>query len=152
MKYENIIVERRGKVGLITLNRPKSLNALCDPLIDELAVALAAFEADEQVGCLVLTGSEKAFCAGADLKAMQDMGHMSGYKGNFAHDWSCVAHCRKPVIAAVSGLAIGGGCELAMCCDIIIAADNAQFGLPEITLGMLPGLGGTQRLPRAIGK
>ena len=152
MKYENIIVERRGKVGLITLNRPKSLNALCDPLIDELAVALAAFEADEQIGCLVLTGSEKAFCAGADLKAMQDMGHMSGYKGNFAHDWSCVAHCRKPVIAAVSGLAIGGGCELAMCCDIIIAADNAQFGLPEITLGMLPGLGGTQRLPRAIGK
>lgn len=152
MDFENIIVERRGKVGLITLNRPNSLNALCDALIDDLAAALLSFESDEQITCLVLTGSAKAFCAGADLKAMQDMGHMHGYKGNFAHDWSCVAHCRKPVIAAVSGLAVGGGCELAMCCDIIIAADNAQFGLPEITLGMLPGLGGTQRLPRAIGK
>ncbi len=151
-KHQHIIVERRGKVGLITLNRPQSANALCEAMIDELAVALADFEKDDEIGCLVLTGSNKVFCAGADIKAMMDMSHMHGYKDNFAHDWNCLAHFRKPVIAAVAGSALGGGCELTMMCDIVLAADNARFGLPEITIGTVPGLGGTQRMPRAIGK
>ncbi|MBP9219277.1 MAG: enoyl-CoA hydratase [Sterolibacterium sp.] len=153
MTYDNIIAETRGKVGLITLNRPKALNALNDALIDELGQALAGFEADETIGCIVLTGSEKAFAAGADIAAMKDFGYMDVYKGNYiSANWDRVARCRKPMIAAVAGYALGGGCELAMMCDFILAADNAQFGQPEVKLGILPGAGGTQRLPRAIGK
>jgi len=153
VSYENIIVETRGKVGLITLNRPKAMNALNDRLIDELGLALDGFEADETVGCIVITGSEKAFAAGADIGAMSSWSFMDVYKANYiSRNWDRVARCRKPLIAAVAGFALGGGCELAMMCDMIFAADSAKFGQPEIKLGVLPGAGGTQRLPRAIGK
>lgn len=153
MSYVNIIAEVRGKVGLITLNRPKQLNALNDDLMDELGKALAGYEADENIGAIVITGSEKAFAAGADITVMQSLTYMDAYKGDFiTRNWDCLKSCRKPVIAAVAGFALGGGCELAMMCDIILAADTAQFGQPEIRLGVLPGAGGTQRLPRAISK
>jgi enoyl-CoA hydratase len=153
MAYEFIIAETRGKVGLITLNRPQQLNALSDALVDELGTALAAFEADESIGCMVITGSEKAFAAGADISAMKDWSYMDVYKPDYiTRNWERVKACRKPVIAAVAGFALGGGCELAMSCDMIYAADTAKFGQPEIKLGVLPGAGGTQRLPRAIGK
>jgi len=151
--YEHILVETRGKVGLITLNRPKALNALNDALIDEVGAALATFDAAPEIGCIVITGSERAFAAGADIGAMMDYSHMDAYLGNFiTRNWENVARCRKPVIAAVAGFALGGGCELAMMCDMIYAADTAKFGQPEIKLGTLPGAGGTQRLPRAVGK
>ena len=153
MAYENILVETRGKVGLITLNRPKALNALNDGLVDDVGAALDVFAADDNIGCIVITGSEKAFAAGADITAMKDYSHMDAYLGNFiTRNWESVAHCRKPVIAAVAGFALGGGCELAMMCDMIYAADTAKFGQPEVKLGILPGAGGTQRLPRAVGK
>jgi enoyl-CoA hydratase len=153
MDYENIIVATRGKVGLITLNRPKALNALSPDLMRELAAALDAFEADENVGCMVMTGSDKVFAAGADIKAMKEKTYMDVYREDFiTAEWERVSHCRKPVIAAVAGYALGGGCELAMMCDFIIAADNAKFGQPEINLGIIPGAGGTQRLPRFVGK
>lgn len=153
MSYESIIVETRGKVGLITLNRPKALNALSDPLMDELGKALDAFEADENIGAIVITGSEKAFAAGADIQQMKSYDYMDCYKTDYiTRNWERVKTCRKPVIAAVAGFALGGGCELAMMCDFIIAAESAQFGQPEIRLGVLPGAGGTQRLPRAVGK
>ena len=153
MAYENIIVETRGRVGLITLNRPKALNALNDALIDELGLALDKFEEDEAIGAIVITGSEKAFAAGADIVAMSKWDYMDVYKPDYiTRNWERVKKCRKPVIAAVAGFALGGGCELAMSCDIIIAADTARFGQPEIKLGILPGAGGTQRLPRAVGK
>jgi enoyl-CoA hydratase len=153
MSYQNILVETRGKVGLITLNRPKALNALNDSLIDEIGAACDGFEADEAIGCMVITGSEKAFAAGADIGAMAGWDFMEVYKANFiGRNWDRIARCRKPIIAAVSGFALGGGCELAMMCDMIYAADTARFGQPEIKLGVLPGAGGTQRLPRAVGK
>jgi len=151
--YENILVETRGKVGLITLNRPKALNALSPELMRELRQALAAFEADENIGAMVITGNDKAFAAGADIKAMKEWGYMDVYKADYiTSEWETVAGCRKPVIAAVAGYALGGGCELAMMCDFILAADTAKFGQPEINLGILPGAGGTQRLPRFVGK
>lgn len=153
MNYDNILVETRGKVGLVTLNRPKALNALSPALMRELAAALAAFEADEGIGCTVITGGERAFAAGADIKDMQTRSYMDVFKADFiTAEWEAVSRCRKPVIAAVAGFALGGGCELAMMCDFIIAADNARFGQPEINLGVLPGAGGTQRLPRYVGK
>lgn len=153
MAYENILVETRGPVGLITLNRPQALNALSTPLMQELTRAVDAFEADDKIGCLVITGSEKAFAAGADIKEMQPKTYMDVYKEDFiTRDWERVARCRKPVIAAVAGFALGGGCELAMMCDFIIAADTAKFGQPEINLGTIPGSGGTQRLTRFVGK
>jgi len=151
--FEHIISERRGNVGLITLNRPQALNALCVDLTAELSEALDGFEADDAIGCIVVTGSEKAFAAGADIKEMQDKTYMDAYLGDFiTGTWERLASCRKPVIAAVAGYALGGGCEIAMMCDFIIAADTAKFGQPEITLGVLPGAGGTQRLTRAVGK
>ena len=153
MSYENIIAETRGKVGLITLNRPKAMNALNDTLIDELGAALDSFEADANIGCIVITGSEKAFAAGADIGAMAGWNFMDVYKANYiSRNWDRIIRCRKPIIAAVAGFALGGGCELAMMCDMIYAADTAKFGQPEIKLGILPGAGGTQRLPRAVGK
>ena len=153
MTYANIIVETRGKVGLITLNRPQAMNALNDALMDEVGLALDAMEADAGIGCVVLTGSEKAFAAGADIGAMKDWNFIDVYRANYiSRNWDRVARCRKPIIAAVAGFALGGGCELAMMCDFIIAADSAKFGQPEIKLGVLPGAGGTQRMPRAIGK
>jgi enoyl-CoA hydratase len=153
MTYENILVETRARVGLVTLNRPKALNALSPELMIELTQALDAFEADEGIGCIVITGSEKAFAAGADIKAMKDKTYMDVYRADFiTAEWERVTRCRKPVIAAVAGYALGGGCELAMMCDFIIAADNAKFGQPEINLGIIPGAGGTQRLPRFVGK
>lgn len=153
MTFENIIVETRGAVGLITLNRPKAMNALNAALMGELATALDAHEDDEAIGAIVITGSEKAFAAGADIKEMKDKSFMDAYLADFlTRGWERAAHCRKPTIAAVAGYALGGGCELAMMCDIILAADSAQFGQPEITIGAIPGLGGTQRLVRAIGK
>ncbi|MBV8633906.1 MAG: enoyl-CoA hydratase [Burkholderiaceae bacterium] len=153
MQYENILVEQQGKVGLIRLNRPKALNALNDQLMDELGHALLAFDADEGVGCIVVTGSEKAFAAGADIAAMANYSFMDVYKGGYiTRNWEQIRSVRKPVIAAVAGYALGGGCELAMMCDFIIAAENAKFGQPEIKLGTIPGAGGTQRLPRAISK
>ena len=153
MNYENIIVETRGKVGLITLNRPKAMNALNDSLIDEIGTALDGFEADAAIGCMVITGSEKAFAAGADIGAMAGWDFMDVYKANYiSRNWDRIARCRKPIIAAVAGFALGGGCELAMMCDMIYAADTAKFGQPEIKLGILPGAGGTQRLPRAVSK
>ncbi len=153
MAYENILVETRGRVGLITLNRPKALNALNDALMDELGEVLAGFDADENIGCIVLTGSEKAFAAGADIGAMKDWSYMDVYKsGYISRNWERIRSVRKPVIAAVAGFALGGGCELAMMCDFIIAAESAKFGQPEIKLGIIPGAGGTQRLPRAVGK
>jgi enoyl-CoA hydratase len=153
MAYENIEVETQGHVGVVRLNRPKALNALCDALIGELGQALDAFEADENVGCIVLTGSKKAFAAGADIKEMADKSYMDAYLTDFiTKGWERVTTCRKPVVAAVAGYALGGGCELAMMCDFIIAADNAKFGQPEITIGTIPGAGGTQRLTRFVGK
>jgi enoyl-CoA hydratase len=152
MAYQNILVETRGKVGLVTLNRPQALNALNSALIAELNQALDAFEADEAIGCIVITGSEKAFAAGADIKEMQTKTYMDAYKGDFIGTWDRVARSRKPVIAAVAGFALGGGCELAMMCDFILAADTAKFGQPEIKLGVMPGAGGTQRLARFVGK
>ncbi len=153
MSYENIIAETRGKVGLITLNRPKALNALNDSLIDELDAALDGFEADANIGCIVITGSEKAFAAGADIGAMAGWDFIDVYKANYiSRNWDRIPRCRKPIIAAVAGFALGGGCELAMMCDMIYAADTAKFGQPEIKLGILPGAGGTQRLPRAVSK
>jgi enoyl-CoA hydratase len=153
MTYQFILAETRGRVGLITLNRPQQLNALCDALIDEVGKALAGFEADDNIGCIVITGSEKAFAAGADISAMKDWNYMDVYKPDYiTRNWERVKACRKPVIAAVAGYALGGGCELAMMCDMIYAADTAKFGQPEIKLGILPGAGGTQRLPRAVGK
>jgi enoyl-CoA hydratase len=154
MSYENIITRvEAGKVGIITLNRPKALNALNEPLMLELADALKAFDADEAIGCIVLTGSEKAFAAGADISVMAKYSFQDVYKADFiTRDWEHMRRIRKPVIAAVSGFALGGGCELAMMCDFIIAADNAKFGQPEIKIGIIAGAGGTQRLPRAVGK
>ncbi|MEM5426169.1 MULTISPECIES: enoyl-CoA hydratase [Paraburkholderia] len=153
MGYENILVETRGKVGLITLNRPKALNALNDALMDELGAALKAFDADEGVGAIVITGSEKAFAAGADIGMMASYTFMDVYKGDYiTRNWETIRSIRKPIIAAVAGFALGGGCELAMMCDMIFAADTAKFGQPEIKLGVIPGAGGTQRLPRAVSK
>jgi enoyl-CoA hydratase len=153
MTYQNILVETRGRVGLVTLNRPKALNALNDALMDELGTALTAFESDDNIGAVVITGSEKAFAAGADIAAMKDWGYMDVFKTEYiTRNWERVRQVRKPVIAAVAGYALGGGCELAMACDIVIAADTAKFGQPEIKLGVIPGAGGTQRLTRAIGK
>jgi len=153
MSYENIRVETRGRVGLITLDRPKALNALNDRLMDELGTALLAFDGDDGIGCMVVTGSEKAFAAGADIGAMKDWTYMDVYKSEYiTRNWETLRRIRKPVIAAVAGYALGGGCELAMMCDIVIAADTAKFGQPEIKLGVIPGAGGTQRLPRAVGK
>jgi len=153
MSHDNIRVEQRGKVGWITLHRPQALNALNDALIDELGAALLAFDADAAIGAIVVTGSERAFAAGADIAAMKDLSYMDVFKSDFiTRNWERVTRCRKPVIAAVAGFALGGGCELAMMCDIVLAADNARFGQPEIKIGVIPGAGGTQRLPRAIGK
>lgn len=152
MGYENIRVEKRGRVALVTLNRPKALNALNSELIAELNAALALFESDDKVGCVVLTGSEKAFAAGADIKEMSSLSFVEAYKTDFITSWDQVSRFRKPIIAAVAGYALGGGCELAMMCDFILAADNAKFGQPEITLGVMPGAGGTQRLTRFVGK
>ena len=154
MSYETIEVRVEAeKVGVITLNRPKQLNALNDQLMNELGAALKAFDADENIGCMIITGSEKAFAAGADISVMAKYSFADAYKGDFiTRNWETIRSIRKPVIAAVSGFALGGGCELAMMCDFIIAADNAKFGQPEIKLGVIPGAGGTQRLPRAIGK
>jgi enoyl-CoA hydratase len=152
MSYENLIVETHGRVGVIRLNRPQALNALNSALNDELGRAVAAFDADTGIGCILLTGSEKAFAAGADIKEMADKSPVDAFMGDFVGTWDAVARARKPVIAAVAGFALGGGCELAMQCDFIIAADNAKFGQPEIKLGIIPGAGGTQRLPRAVGK
>ena len=157
MTFETIITSTQGpegrQVGIVTLNRPKQLNALNDQLMDELAAALKAFEVDDAIGCMIITGNEKAFAAGADIGAMAQMGFADAYGKDFiTRNWEQIRAIRKPVIAAVSGFALGGGCELAMMCDFIIAADNAKFGQPEIKLGIIPGAGGTQRLPRAVGK
>jgi len=152
MAYNNIIVKTIGRVGQITLNRPKALNALSSELIAELNQALEKFEADENIGCMIITGSEKAFAAGADIKEMQPKSYMDVYLGDFLTSWEYVSRTRKPVIAAVAGYALGGGCELAMMCDFILAADTAKFGQPEVSLGVMPGVGGTQRLTRFVGK
>ncbi len=153
MEYQDITVETKEKVGIITLNRPKALNALNDRLMDELGAALTSFDQDETIGCIIITGSEKAFAAGADIGAMANYSYMDAYKSDYiTRNWEQIRQIRKPVIAAVAGYALGGGCELAMMCDFIIAAENAKFGQPEIKLGTLPGAGGTQRLPRAISK
>jgi enoyl-CoA hydratase len=152
MSYQNILVETKGRVGIIKLNRPQALNALNRALATELSQAIDAYEADEAIGCLLITGNEKAFAAGADIKEMADKTFIETYLGNFAGDWDPAAKARKPIVAAVAGFALGGGCELAMQCDLIIAADNAKFGQPEIKLGVIPGIGGTQRLTRAVGK
>ena len=153
MAYENILVETRGHVGLITFNRPQALNALSSGLVADLGQALDGFEADDGIRAVVITGNEKAFAAGADIKEMADKTFVDCYVGEFiTKGWERITTCRKPIIAAVAGYALGGGCEVAMMCDIIIAADTAKFGQPEITLGILPGAGGTQRLTRAVGK
>ncbi|MCA8908437.1 MAG: enoyl-CoA hydratase [Rhodospirillaceae bacterium] len=152
MPYENLIAEKRGAVALITLNRPKALNALNAALIDELSQALLGYDDDDEVGCIVLTGSEKAFAAGADIKEMATKTFTEAFGDNFILSWQTLSSIRKPVIAAVAGYALGGGCELAMMCDFIIAADNAKFGQPEINLGVIAGIGGTQRLTRFVGK
>ena len=152
MNHETIIVEKRGKVGLITLNRPKALNALNSRVLREIVAAAGSFDADAEVGAIVITGSEKAFAAGADIKEMQEKSYVDVYMEDFFAGWEGLTRIRKPVIAAVSGYALGGGCELAMMCDFIIAADNAKFGQPEITLGVMPGMGGSQRLTRFVGK
>jgi len=152
MAYENIQVETKGKVGIIRLNRPQALNALSTKLKAELSAAIDAFEADANIGCTIITGSEKAFAAGADIKEMASKSFTDVFLGDFVGNWDRAAHARKPIIAAVAGFALGGGCELAMQCDLIIAADNAKFGQPEIKLGVIPGIGGTQRLTRAVGK
>ncbi|HEV2896893.1 MAG TPA: enoyl-CoA hydratase [Pseudaminobacter sp.] len=152
MAYETIIVETRGKVGLVTLNRPKALNALNSAVLAEVLAAMQTFEANPRIGAMVITGSEKAFAAGADIKEMQSKSYVDAYLEDFFAGWEQFARIRKPVIAAVAGYALGGGCELAMMCDFIIAADNAKFGQPEITLGVMPGMGGSQRLTRFVGK
>ena len=152
MSYDNINVETQGRVGIVRLNRPQALNALNAALIAELSAAIDAFEADGNIGCILIAGSEKAFAAGADIKEMAGKSFMDAFMSDFVGRWDRVAHARKPVIAAVAGFALGGGCELAMQCDLIVAADNAKFGQPEIKLGVIPGIGGTQRLTRAIGK
>ncbi len=152
MTYHNIIVDTHGRVGVIRLNRPQALNALNRALITELIQAIDVFEADDDIGCLLITGNEKAFAAGADIKEMADKTFIEAYLGDFCSDWNAAAGARKPIVAAVAGFALGGGCELAMQCDIIIAADSAKFGQPEIKLGVIPGIGGTQRLTRAVGK
>jgi len=152
-EYANILVERRGAVGIVTLNRPQALNALNAGLIAELGTAFDDLEADAAIGAIVLTGNDKAFAAGADIKEMADKTYMQAYAEDFiTKGWERVGQCRKPVVAAVAGFALGGGCEVAMMCDIVIAAENARFGQPEINLGTMPGAGGTQRLPRFIGK
>jgi enoyl-CoA hydratase len=153
MSYENILVETKGAVGIVTLNRPKALNALCAALVAEMGQALDAFEADDAIGCVIVTGSDKAFAAGADIKEMASQTYMSVYLGDFiTKGWERITTCRKPIVAAVAGFALGGGCEVAMMCDTIVAADTAKFGQPEITLGIIPGAGGTQRLTRFVGK
>jgi enoyl-CoA hydratase len=153
MNYENIVISTEGRVALITLNRPKALNALNDQLMDELGAALLNFDANEDISCIVITGSEKAFAAGADIGMMAKYSFTDVYKGDYiTKNWETIRRIRKPVIAAVAGYALGGGCELAMMCDVIIAADNAKFGQPEIKLGIPPGSGGSQRLPRAVSK
>jgi enoyl-CoA hydratase len=152
MAYENIISETRDAVGIITLNRPKALNTLNSQLIDELNYALSDFQEDASIGCVIIAGSDKAFAAGADIREMKDMSFIDVYLGNFLSTWDKVSEFRKPMIAAVSGYCLGGGCELALMCDFIIASDTAKFGQPEITLGVIPGAGGTQRLARFIGK
>ncbi len=152
MSYQTIIVEKRNRVGLITFNRPEALNALCAALVKELNAALDDFEADDGIGCIVITGSERAFAAGADIKEMQNLTLTDVMHHDFIAPWERLSRCRKPVIAAVAGYALGGGCETAMMCDFIIAADTAKFGQPEISLGVIPGAGGTQRLARSVGK
>jgi enoyl-CoA hydratase len=153
MSYELILTQTKGRTGLITLNRPKQLNALNDQVMNEIGAALKAFDADEAIGCIIITGSEKAFAAGADIGAMASYSFADVYKGEYiTRNWETLRSIRKPVIAAVAGYALGGGCELAMLCDFIIAADTAKFGQPEIKLGIIPGAGGTQRLPRAVSK
>jgi enoyl-CoA hydratase len=153
MSYEFILTEQKGRVGVVTLNRPKQLNALNAKLMQELAQALYAYDADPGVGAMLITGNEKAFAAGADIGAMKDFGYMDAYLADYiTRDWEHIRRIRKPVIAAVAGYALGGGNELALMCDVVIAADNAKFGQPEINLGVMPGAGGTQRLPRAVGK
>jgi enoyl-CoA hydratase len=152
MSSETIIVERRGRVGIVRLNRPQALNALNVALMDELLGAVEAFDADAGVGCILITGSDKAFAAGADIKEMADKTYIDIFRADYTADYERLTRVRKPVIAAVAGFALGGGCELAMMCDFIIAADNAKFGQPEIKLGIIPGIGGTQRLTRAVGK
>jgi enoyl-CoA hydratase len=152
MSFETILIERRGRAALIRLNRPEALNALNAKLISELDAALQGFDADPEIGCIVLTGSEKAFAAGADIKEMREKDFAEAFLSDFIGRWDAVARARKPVVAAVAGFALGGGCELAMMCDFILAADTAQFGQPEIKLGVIPGAGGTQRLTRAVGK
>jgi enoyl-CoA hydratase len=153
MTYENILVDRKGAVGIIMLNRPQALNALSAGLIKDLGAALDAFEADDAIGAVIITGSEKAFAAGADIKEMAGKTYMDAYLKNFVTDgWERITTCRKPIVAAVAGYALGGGCEVAMMCDTVIAADTAKFGQPEITIGTIPGAGGTQRLTRAVGK
>ena len=153
MSFENIIVEKKDAVGIITLNRPKTLNALSAALTKELETALIELDGDNSIGCMVITGSEKAFAAGADIKEMQSKSYMDAYLDDFITvAWEHIAKIRKPIIAAVSGYALGGGCEIAMMCDFIIASENARFGQPEINIGAIPGAGGTQRLTRSIGK
>jgi enoyl-CoA hydratase len=153
MSYEFILTEQKGRVGVVTLNRPKQLNALNAKLMQELAQALYAYDADPGIGAILITGNEKAFAAGADIAAMKDFSYMDAYMADYiTRDWEHLRRIRKPVIAAVSGYALGGGDELALMCDIVIAADSAKFGQPEINLGVMPGAGGTQRLPRAVGK
>ncbi len=152
MAYETIKVEIRGKVGLITLDRPKALNALNSAMMDEIAKAITAFEGDKKVSCMVISGSQKAFAAGADIKEMQPLSYADAWQRDLFTGWDVLIRARKPIIAAVSGYALGGGCELAMMCDFILAADNAKFGQPEISLGVMPGMGGSQRLTRFVGK
>jgi enoyl-CoA hydratase len=152
MTYENIVVETKGRVGIIRLNRPQTLNALNKTLIAELTQAIETFDGDDKIGCMLITGSDKAFAAGADIKEMADKPFIEAYLGDFVSNWDAVAHARKPIVAAVAGFALGGGCELALQSDVVIAADNAKFGQPEIKLGVIPGIGGTQRLTHAVGK
>jgi enoyl-CoA hydratase len=152
MHHETIIVETHGKVGVIRLNRPKALNAINSRLIEELSQAIASFERDRGISCLLVTGSEKAFAAGADIKELAEKTYVDALMLDLVGQWNCIAQARKPVVAAVAGFALGGGCELMLQCDVVIAAENAKFGQPEIKLGAIPGLGGTQRLTRAIGK
>ena len=152
MTYENIVVETKGRIGIIRFNRPLALNALNKALIAELTQAIEAFDADDKIGCMLITGGDKAFAAGADIKEMADKPFIEAYLGDFVSNWNGAAKARKPIVAAVAGFALGGGCELAMQCDVVIAADTAKFGQPEIKLGVIPGIGGTQRLTHAAGK